>query len=641
MTAIAPSILIVEDEPAHAEAIRRAFQDAGAAGEIQVVGSLREYREAVAARPPDIALVDLNLPDGSAMDVLFSPPEAGPFPILVMTSYGDEHVAVEAMKAGALDYIAKSAETFADMPRAVQRALDQWELLLRSRWTEEELRQSEQTLQHTVAELETIHANVPVAMMLVDRQRRVTKVSGAAARLAGRTEQEMLGLCSGAAIRCLNALDDPRGCGAGPSCDSCPIRMAVLDTFATGQEHRQIEAWLPLPAGDKAEDRCLLVSTALLKLDETQRVLLCVLDITERKRAEKESQRLAEIADRAPVSITVHDFEGRFLYANQRTLDLHGYNSKEEFMAVNLRQLDTPESAALIAVRMQKLREAGEAVFEVTHLGKDGAVLPLEVTASLMQWGGREVALSMATDLAYRKKSETRVATYQRRLRTLGSKLALAEEHERRRIAADLHDDVAQALSLAKIKLQSLRAAHPDTAPAAMQELEELVGHAVLNTRSLLFDLSPPPLYELGLEAAVEWLAEKTQTEHKLAVAVEDDRQAKPLGEEIRGILFRAVRELLHNTVKHAHARKVGITIRREDPFIRVEVADDGAGVNLEKDRPPREVSGGFGLFHIRERLDYVGGRMEIHSGLGCGTRVVLLAPLQKETPKTQADNAT
>jgi DNA-binding NarL/FixJ family response regulator len=285
MTGIAPSILIVEDEPAHVEAIRRAFQVAGAEGEIQVVGTLREYRQAVAARPPDIALVDLNLPDGSVMNVLTSPPEAGPFPVLVMTSYGNEHVAVEAMRAGALDYVAKSAETFADMPRAVQRALDQWELLLRSRWAEEELRQSEQSLRRTVAELETIHANAPVAMMLVDRERRVTKVNGAAARLAGRTEQAMLGLCGGAAIRCLNALDDPKGCGAGPSCVSCSIRMAVLDTFATGMEHRQIEARLPLPVGDKAEDRCMLASTALLKLDDTQRVLLCVQDITDRKRA--------------------------------------------------------------------------------------------------------------------------------------------------------------------------------------------------------------------------------------------------------------------------------------------------------------------------------------------------------------------
>jgi PAS domain S-box-containing protein len=238
-------------------------------------------------------------------------------------------------------------------------------------------------------------------------------------------------------------------------------------------------------------------------------------------------------------------------------------------------------------------------------------------------------------DITERKRAEKQLAGYQRRLRSLGARLALAEENERRRIAADLHDDVVQALALAKIKLQSLRAAHPDTAPATMEEIESMVGHAVLSTRSLLFDLSPPPLYELGLEAAVEWLAEKTQTEHKLPVAVEDDRQAKPLSEETRGILFRAVRELLHNTVKHAHARQVRVAISRENPHIRVEVADDGTGFTPDKSHPHYDASGGFGLFHIREFLDYVGGSMKIHSEPGCGTRVILLAPLQKEPPKT------
>ncbi len=122
-------ILIAEDEPAHAEAIRRALEASGMAADILMVGTLREFRDSVAARPPDIALMDLNLPDGRAVDVLTAPPEAGPFPILIMTSYGSERIAVEAMKAGALDYVVKSAEAFATMPRTVERSLREWDLL--------------------------------------------------------------------------------------------------------------------------------------------------------------------------------------------------------------------------------------------------------------------------------------------------------------------------------------------------------------------------------------------------------------------------------------------------------------------------------------------------------------------------------
>jgi len=232
-------------------------------------------------------------------------------------------------------------------------------------------------------------------------------------------------------------------------------------------------------------------------------------------------------------------------------------------------------------------------------------------------------------DITDRKRAEERLVDYQRRLRSLGAKLAVAEEQERRRIAADLHDDVGQALSLAMMKLRAFRQKSPSAAGAPLEEIEQLLGHAVLRTRSLLFDLSPPPLYELGLEAAIEWLAEKFQTEHKLPVAFEPDGKAAPVSEEVRGILFRAVREALHNTVKYANAQHAWITSRREDRHLRIEVADDGKGFDPEK--PLRDASGGFGLFHIRERLDHAGGRLEIHSTPGRGTRIVLLAPLVKE----------
>ncbi len=133
-------ILIVEDEAAHAEAIRRAFEAIGAEAEVRVAGTLREYRERVAASAPDIALVDLNLPDGRAVEILSAPPEAGDFPILIMTSYGNEQIVVEALKSGALDYVVKSAGAFAAMPRVVARALREWGLLQERKRAEERLR---------------------------------------------------------------------------------------------------------------------------------------------------------------------------------------------------------------------------------------------------------------------------------------------------------------------------------------------------------------------------------------------------------------------------------------------------------------------------------------------------------------------
>ena len=110
-------VLLLENDASHAEAIRCALQSSNAHFIVRVACSLREYRDSVAAGPPDIALLNMVVPGGRSLELVSSPPEANPFPILMMASYGDEKTAVEAMKAGALDYVVKSPQAFAVMPR--------------------------------------------------------------------------------------------------------------------------------------------------------------------------------------------------------------------------------------------------------------------------------------------------------------------------------------------------------------------------------------------------------------------------------------------------------------------------------------------------------------------------------------------
>ena len=114
---------------------------------------------------------------------------------------------------------------------------------------------------------------------------------------------------------------------------------------------------------------------------------------------------LAQIADNAPASITVHDFSGTFLYANEATFRLHGY-TREEFLEKTLREIDAPQSAVLIAERMEELKRDGEAEFEVTHIRKDGSEVPLHVLVKIVKWEGADVLLSIATDLTERKRAD-------------------------------------------------------------------------------------------------------------------------------------------------------------------------------------------------------------------------------------------
>jgi signal transduction histidine kinase len=237
-----------------------------------------------------------------------------------------------------------------------------------------------------------------------------------------------------------------------------------------------------------------------------------------------------------------------------------------------------------------------------------------------------------------REQSRQRLEIYQERLRSLASELVLTEERERRRLAMDLHDSIAQSLAISKTKLDTLRTQRSsEDLSAGLDEILEILKLAIRDARSLIFQLSPPLLYVMGLEAAVESLAEQTQEKHGLITTFEDDKRPKPLGEDLRVLLFRAVRELLINVVKHSRAKKARIRMRREEGWIKIDVEDDGVGFHPARNEDLLAGRTGFGLFSIRERLHHLDGRVEIDSGPGRGTRVTLTARLQCEEAPPEA----
>jgi len=136
----------------------------------------------------------------------------------------------------------------------------------------------------------------------------------------------------------------------------------------------------------------------------------------ENMRSEGRIVLLGQMLDEAPASITIHDTDGRFLFANRATLSLHGYDRHEEFLAVNLHDLDVPESEALLAEHLRSIAETGEARFEVAHYRKDGSIFPLDVSAKAIQWQGEPAILSIAADISDRKQAEEESAKLQAQL---------------------------------------------------------------------------------------------------------------------------------------------------------------------------------------------------------------------------------
>ena len=164
-----------------------------------------------------------------------------------------------------------------------------------------------------------------------------------------------------------------------------------------------------------------------------------------------------------------------------------------------------------------------------------------------------------------------------------------------------------------------------------MDEAREFIDQAIQSVRSLTLELSLPILYELEFGAAIEWLVEQIQEQHDIRIDLEDDGQPEKMDEEVTVLLFRTVRELLINVVKHAQARSVKVSIQKDDSSIRIEVVDDGIGFDtsqIDFGRAPDK--GGFGFFSIRERLNFLGGNFQVESKPGEGTLAVLTAPLKQ-----------
>jgi PAS domain S-box-containing protein len=480
----AVEILIVEDDDSHIELIRRAFEpNLLMDTRLSEAHTLRAARDFLAETHPHLVIADLLLPDGKGVDLLPVRREEVMFPLVIMTCHGNEQAAVEAIKAGAIDYIVKSDSTFQEMPRIAARALREWDYIVERRQMEQELRKARQ-------DWENIFQAIGHPTLILDSNHNILIANQATMAITRKSQAELVGK------KCYEFFHN-----ADHKPQACPMQQ--------------------------------MVRSGHLKT----------------------------------VEMEMEAIEGTFLVSCTPVLDEQG--------------------------KLEKI-------------------------------------IHIATDITERKIAEEQIRVHEEQLRSLASELSLIEERQRRDIATSLHDNVGQTLALSKMKLGSLRQQATDTEiHQPLHEIADMIEKTITYTRDLTFQLSPPILYDVGLEAALQWLLDEAKKHHSIKTSFEDDGQIKSLDDNVRVFLFQSVRELLFNITKHAQAKRAKIHVERVDGNIQISVIDNGIGLDVEKlTQPDRKVKG-FGLFNIRERLDYLGGEFQIHSQIGKGTTITLIAPLQ------------
>jgi signal transduction histidine kinase len=212
-------------------------------------------------------------------------------------------------------------------------------------------------------------------------------------------------------------------------------------------------------------------------------------------------------------------------------------------------------------------------------------------------------------------------------LRRLASELVITEERERKRIAGVLHDEVAQTLAAARMRMDLLQGIPSD--PKDRQTLEEtkaLLVQSIQETRSLMTEIANPLLFDMGLQAACESLADRLMKNHPIRIRCDVRDAFKHLNPDVKTILYQVFRELLNNVVKHSKAQNAHVMIDMENGHFRMKVTDDGLGFDTKMLGAPT-VEGGFGLYSIRERLIAIGGSLMIESAPGTGTVVTAIMP--------------
>jgi PAS domain S-box-containing protein len=394
----------------------------------------------------------------------------------------------------------------------------------------------------------------------------------------------------------------------------------------------------------------------------------------------KSEERYRNLFQGAAEGIMVVDSETmQIRYANRALCDMLGY-SEDEFKKLSIPDIHPKEDRESIVKEFNlHVSKEKKLAANIPCLKKDGTLIYVDIVTAIEYIDGRRCNIGFFTDVTARRqadeelrkahgelenraeqwtnelgnankklvgeigerqKAESKLLIYHDQLRSMTSKLSLAEERLRRRMAIDIHDNVGQDLAIAKMKTEALAAAEETVEfKKELTEISGLLAQTIKNTRSLTFELSPPVLYELGFEAAVNWLVRQTMNQYGFSAKFSDDKKSKPLENDVRVILFQAVKEVLFNIAKHAKAQNVAVTIKRAGDEIKVEIVDDGKGFDVAEVLQKEREASGFGLFSIRERLDYVGGRININSKPNRGTYVTLFAPVENNQHKSEEGN--
>lgn len=610
------NILIVEDEAVVAADLAGKLERAGYRS-VGIASDGEEAVETAKALAPDLVLMDIRL--AGAMDGIKTAERiqaSRNVPIVYLTAHSDMATLRRAAATEPFGYILKPFEE-RDVTTQIEIALFKHQAERRLRESEERYRRLVETAMDSIITFD--HAGLILSCNPATEHMFGYPIDD----MIGRNISMLLpawfadgadGAPADAANRMLRLIGLWREVnGRRRQGDSFPVEIAVSESFSNGE----------------------LRYTGILR------------DISDRKRTEAELRWRAGLLAQTHDAVVVWRMGGGIIYWNHGAEELYGWKVAEA-AGRPLHQLLSSALPLSEESFHRQLIENGRWQGEICQSTKDGRTVIVESRMVTMteEFGGllvletnrdvterraiHEKVVRLAEELEDRVKDRTKeLVQSQTLLRQLASELTIAEQRERRRIATDLHDYLAQLLVCARLKVTQSRARLEDAEVEGwLGESDDILQQALTYTRSLVAQLTPMALHEFGLAAALKWLADQMRQQYRLSVEVHVQAGLSvTLPEDQSVLIFQSIRELLINVAKHARVDQATVRMEQRDGRLIIAVIDEGLGSDAAA-QPAPTLSSKFGLFSIGERMRALGGTFEFRSTHGKGTTATLTIAL-------------
>ncbi len=350
------------------------------------------------------------------------------------------------------------------------------------------------------------------------------------------------------------------------------------------------------------------------------------------RESELRYRELFQHANDAILFLTDRDFE--IIDVNPRWVDLSGYK-KDEIIGRPLYEfLETRDTQCALKC----LGKSNKKPCTLKLKSKNNRLIFIEMISSTITMNNKNYVMSIVRDITARKqleeaiiKTNTELKKRNKALQDLTIRLSRVEEETRRNFSGILHDQVGQDLTAIKINIGMLKKRMENENAIFsrdMEKIQELLDRVISTTRDLTLEMYPTILDNLGLVAALKWYADYFSEKFAIHVQIKERGTINRLPLDVENLLFRLVQEALVNCAKHSKAKEAILSVCGTDSKIIITVADNGVGFDVQKlNNMPRH--SGLGLHIIRERMNYLGGSVEVLSNPGAGTIVIFKLPLK------------